>query len=170
MPSRATGYVALRSERATDHYIDDPEISARTFRGGYVFPGDRGYLDDQGRLHLLGRSDIINIGGSKVDRLEVERVIRDALPVTDVVVIEGRRAGSPAIRAVIEGDPAVITRASVIAACRARLSGYKVPAQVQVVKKFERDANGKVLRSFFDGLTPDEPLPDEPNAPDGRNN
>ncbi len=174
-PTGAPGDIAIRSPAAADHYIDDPEATARTFRDGYVVPGDRGYLDDQGRLHVLGRSDIINIGGSKVDRLEVERVIRDALPVTDVVVMEGRRAGSPAIRAVIEGDPAVVTRASVIAACRAKLSAYKVPAQVQVVEKFDRDANGKALKSFFEGLTPDEPpidaqRLDAPDAPDGENN
>ena len=170
-----TGAIAIKSPAASGHYIDDPEISARTFRDGYIFPGDRGYLDDQGRLHVLGRSDIINIGGANVDRLEVEQAIRDALPVKDVVVMEGERAGSPAIRAIIEGDPAVITRASVIAACRAKLSAYKVPAQVQVLEKFERDANGKVLRSFFEGLTPDEPpidaqRLDAPDAPDGENN
>lgn len=163
-PIGATGYVALRSERATDHYVDEPEISALTFRDGYVFPGDMGYLDDQGRLHVLGRSDVINIGGAKVDRLEVERVIRDALPVRDVAVMEGERAGLPVIRAMIEGDPAVITRQAVIAACRAKLSAYKIPALVEILEKFDRDANGKVLKSFFKDQA------SQPEAPGEQNN
>lgn len=163
-PMGVTGHVAIRSEGGPDHYVDDPDMSARTFRNGYIFPGDMGYLDDQGRLHVLGRTDIINIGGLKVDRLEVERVIRDALPVTDVVVMEGERGGLPAIRAVIEGDPARITRASVINACRAELSAYKIPAQVQIFEKFERDSNGKALRSFFDAHAPE---PHSPHGPDG---
>jgi long-chain acyl-CoA synthetase len=154
-PAGVTGDIAIRSPAASDRYVGDPEMSARTFRDGHVIPGDRGFLDDRGMLHVLGRSDIINIGGSKVDRLEVERVIRNALPITDVVVMEGRRAGLPAIRAVIEGDPARISRAAVIAACRAELSAHKIPALVQVVAKFQRDANGKVLKSFFDDLAPD---------------
>jgi long-chain acyl-CoA synthetase len=164
-PAGVTGHVAIRSEGGPDHYVGDPEMSAQTFRNGYIFPGDMGYLDDQGRLHVLGRADIINIGGLKVDRLEVERVIRDALPVADVVVMEGERAGLPAIRAVIEGDPAEITRAMVIKACRAELSAHKVPAQVQIFEKFERDINGKALRSFFDVHAPEPRSPRGPGGP-----
>ena len=166
-PKGETGMIAIKSPAAPDHYIGDPEMSARTFRDGYVFPGDMGYLDDQGRLHVLGRSDIINIGGISVDKLEIERVIRDALPVSDVVVMEGERAGSPAIRAVIEGDPASITRASVIAVCRAELSVHKIPAHVQVFENFKRDPNGKVLKSFFDDRIFEPTSPGAPDAPGG---
>jgi acyl-coenzyme A synthetase/AMP-(fatty) acid ligase len=171
-PTGVAGSIAIRSPAAATQYVGDPEMSARVFRDGQVFPGDRGYLDDQGRLHVVGRSDIINIGGFKVDRFEVERVIRDALPVTDVVVMEGERAGSPAVRAVIEGDPALVTREAVIAACRAKLSNYKVPAQIEVFRKFRRDANGKALRSYFDARTPErEPaVPAAPGIPDGAEN
>jgi acyl-coenzyme A synthetase/AMP-(fatty) acid ligase len=169
-PVGVTGHVAIRSEGGPDYYVDNPEMSARTFRDGYIFPGDMGYLDDQGRLHVLGRSDVINIGGFKVDLLEVERVIRDALPVSDVVVMEGERAGSPAIRAVIEGDPVLITRALVIAACRAKLSPQKIPAQIQVFEKFDRDPNGKVLKSFFDDRASGTSSPRAPDAPDGAGN
>lgn len=144
------GMIGIRSPAACDGYIGDPEAAARTFRGAYVFPGDRGYLDDAGRLHVLGRSDVINVGGDKVDPLEVEAVIRGALPVGDVVVLEGTRGGLPAVRAIVEADPARVNGGMVVTACRERLSAYKVPAFVEVRERLPRDANGKILRALLD--------------------
>ena len=149
-PPETPGSIGVRTPTAFDGYVGDPETTARAIRGGYVFAGDAGFLDSQGRLHLLGRSDVINIGGDKVDRLEVERVIRETLPVSDVVVLEGERSGHPVIRAVIEADPDEVSRSMVIEVCRARLARYKVPALVEVRKRFERDTAGKVLRASFD--------------------
>ncbi len=145
-----TGQVGIRSPASCGGYVNDPLNSSRTFRNGFVFPGDQGYLDKQGRLHVLGRSDIINIGGYKVDRLEVETVIMDALPVSDAIVIEATCNGLPVICAYVEADPALVNRSMVIKACRKKLSSHKVPSLVKIRVKFERDANGKVLRSFLD--------------------
>ncbi len=145
-----TGRVGIRSPAASDAYPGDPEATAETFRRGFVFPGDLGYVDDKGRLYVLGRSDVINIGGYKVDRLEVESVIRNRLPVRDVIVLEGRRAGLAIVRAVVEADPSLVSRARVIEICRENLSPYKVPARVDVHERLERDANGKVLRAFLE--------------------
>ena len=121
--------------------------SAKTFRHGYIFPGDKGYLDDSAALYVLGRSDIINIGGNKVDRLEVETVVRETLSVKEVIVIGGEQGGLPVVHAVIEADPDTVSRAMVIEACRKRLSDYKIPKLVTISAKLPRDANGKILKS-----------------------
>lgn len=144
-PAGTAGQIGVRSPAASSRYEGDPEMTAQTFRDGWVFLGDVGYFDDQGRLHLIGRSDIINIGGYKVDKLEVERVIRDSLPVADVVVMEATSAGLAVIRAVIEADPDRVTKTMVVEVCRESLSSYKVPRVVEIRRTFERDANGKVL-------------------------
>jgi acyl-coenzyme A synthetase/AMP-(fatty) acid ligase len=140
----------VRSPAACTEYEGDPDATARTFRNGYAFPGDRGYLDEAGVLHVIGRADVINVGGDKVDPLEVEAVIRDALPVADVVVLEGRRAGLPALRVIAEADPAQVTGAMIMALCRERLSPHKVPARVEVRERLPRDENGKVVRALLD--------------------
>ena len=114
-----------------------------------MFPGDAGYLDAQGGLHLLGRSDILNIGGYKVDCLEVEEAIRSALAVSVVIVMEGERAGLPVVRALVEADPDRVTGSMVREACRKRLSPYKVPALVEVLPILPRDANGKIQRALL---------------------
>jgi long-chain acyl-CoA synthetase len=149
-PTGTAGQIGIRSPATSSRYEGDPEASAKTFRNGWVFLGDVGKFDDSGNLHLIGRSDIISIGGHKVDKLEVERVIRDALPVTDVVVMEASSAGLPVVRAVIQADPDQVTKAMVVAACRKSLSSYKVPRIVEIRMTFERNAIGKVKASSFE--------------------
>jgi long-chain acyl-CoA synthetase len=150
------GEIGIRSPATCDGYAGDPESTARAFRRGWFFPGDRGHVDADGVLFVHGRSDVINVGGYKVDPLEVEAVIRQSLPVTEVVVLEARRDGRALVRAVVEADPAEVTRARVLAACRERLTPHKVPALVEIRARLERDANGKVIRARLDARAPGE--------------
>ncbi|HEX9837434.1 MAG TPA: AMP-binding protein [Alphaproteobacteria bacterium] len=151
LPAGAVGQIAIRSDGCSRSYVNDSVASAKVFRDGRVFPGDRGYLDSSGRLFVVGRDDVINVGGYKVDPLEVERVVREALPVGEVIVLAGTRADLPTVKVVVEADPARVTPAMVVAACRARLSPYKVPAEVEVRARIERTASGKIVRTSLDG-------------------
>ena len=123
-----------------------------TPEGAPTLTGDRGYLTAAGELYLVGRDDVINIGGYKVDRHEVEDVIRKAFPVTHVAVVKTERAGQPALRAVIEADPADVTAEAVIAVCRAQLVDYKVPARIEIYPELLRDGNGKVRMADLQSL------------------
>ncbi len=50
------GEVLLRSQAVMSGYFRDPRADARVFvRDGFVRTGDRGYVDQFGRLHLTGR-------------------------------------------------------------------------------------------------------------------
>jgi acyl-CoA synthetase (AMP-forming)/AMP-acid ligase II len=151
LPAGAIGRIAARSPAASAGYIGDPDSTPKVFHDGWVLPGDRGYLDQEGRLHVLGRDDVINIDGMKVDPLEVARAIRAALPVREVVVFAADRGGLPTLRAVVEADPARVTAKMVVEACRARLSNYKVPARVDVRNELERSGTGKILMSSLVG-------------------
>jgi acyl-coenzyme A synthetase/AMP-(fatty) acid ligase len=45
------------------------------FKDGYFYPGDLGFVDSAGRLHLEGRStDLINLGGVKVNPERIEAI------------------------------------------------------------------------------------------------
>jgi acyl-coenzyme A synthetase/AMP-(fatty) acid ligase len=143
LPPGAIGRVGIRSPGACTAYASPDHVLERI--DGHVFPGDKGRLDDQGCLHVMGRDDVYNIGGYKVDRCEVEAVIRSGLPVRFVAVLPFLRAGQPALRAVIEADRADVTAEAVLALCLDKLSDYKVPARVDIVEAVPRDANGKVL-------------------------
>ena len=147
LPPGERGRVGIRGPSVCAGYVDGLGDTGETFVDGWVFPGDTGYLDADDRLFVLGRDDVINIGGDKVDPLQVESVISDALPVRAVIVLAGERAGQPVVRAVVEADPEAVTRADVVAACRARLSAHKVPALVEIRAELPRNETGKVLRA-----------------------
>jgi Acyl-CoA synthetases (AMP-forming)/AMP-acid ligases II len=51
------GEVLLRSDAVMSGYFRDPAADARAFaRDGFVRTGDRGFVDRDGRLHLVGRT------------------------------------------------------------------------------------------------------------------
>jgi len=53
--------------QATEYWRDKPQTLA-TFKSTWFWPGDRGYLDEQGNLFVEGRSDeLINSGGAKLN-------------------------------------------------------------------------------------------------------
>ena len=75
-------------------YYKDPEATAATLRDGTVHTGDMGYLDDQGRLHLIGRKKnmIVMENGEKVFCPDVDREL-SALPGVKeaaVIYVDGR--------------------------------------------------------------------------------
>lgn len=140
--SFGVGRVGIRSPSVCAGYTGQDHVLVNI--EGYVLPGDKGFIDDIGRLHILGRDDVYNVGGYKVDRYEVESVIRTSFPITFVAVLPFERAGQPAVCAVLEADPESVTPERVMVACQRQLLAYKVPARVVVRLKLPRDSNGKV--------------------------
>jgi acyl-coenzyme A synthetase/AMP-(fatty) acid ligase len=67
LPSGEAGRVRLKSTYMSERYIEDPEMTARMFRGGWFYPGDFAMMRPDGRLKILGRTDdLLNIGGRKI--------------------------------------------------------------------------------------------------------
>src|SRR5205814_8805880 len=88
LPAGDVGHVCLRSPAAMLGYYRDPEATAAAFTAdGAVRTGDMGWVDDQGRLHLVGRSKEMYVrGGYNVFPLEVEAVLSTHAAVTAVAV------------------------------------------------------------------------------------
>lgn len=135
------GRVGIASPSCVKDYAYGDQRLAKI--GDYLLTGDKGRLDNDGNLYLSGRDDVINIGGYKVDRFEVENLIASLFPVSFVHVCHYDRAGQPSLRAIVETEAAV-TPQDIIAACKARLVAYKVPSRVDILASLPRDANGKV--------------------------
>ena len=73
------GMVRIRNGYMANAYIAEPAASARAFRDGWFYPGDIGYWGNSGELVVNGRvDDLINLGGVKIDPLEVEAALKSA--------------------------------------------------------------------------------------------
>lgn len=147
--------VEVRSQSMGTRYLNAPGLlESRITEDGHYRTGDLGYLKD-GSLVLTGRtSQVINVGGRKVDSVEVADVLRHADGVEDAVVLEVTdQHGSAALAAVLTGtprpDPAAVRRHA-----GALLAAHKVPTLLRVVERIPRGTTGKPsmaeLRRMFE--------------------
>src|SRR5439155_11180962 len=84
-PHGEPGEVWMRSPAQMTCYWRDPEATERTLAHGWLRTGDLGYLDDRGRLCLVGRDGEMFIrGGYNVFPAEVEAVLSSHRLVADV--------------------------------------------------------------------------------------
>lgn len=81
------GEVRIRSAGMVDGYDDNPAATARLFRNGWFYPGDRAVLSHTHRLTLRGRTDdLVNVGGFKVDCAALEEKLRETVTAPDLCV------------------------------------------------------------------------------------
>jgi acyl-CoA synthetase (AMP-forming)/AMP-acid ligase II len=105
----------------------------------------------EGRALFRGRaSDVINVGGFKVNPSEVEAVIRDVPGVRDVLVV-GKKSSvlgaMPQAIIVLEpGAEATLVQAEIIARCESRLPRPMVPRLFQFVERLDRSVAQKLIR------------------------
>src|SRR5207253_8251849 len=71
-----TGEVLVRGENVIAGYEGNEEANAQSFRDGWFYTGDTGYLDADGYLFLKGRiKEQINRGGEKIIPQEIDDVL-----------------------------------------------------------------------------------------------
>lgn len=76
LPIGEKGYVWLRTATIMQGYFNRVEATADILKGDWFFTGDKGYIDDQGRLVLSGRvRNEINKGGIKISPEELDMII-----------------------------------------------------------------------------------------------
>ncbi|MBI4798455.1 MAG: long-chain-fatty-acid--CoA ligase [Desulfarculus sp.] len=143
------GELVVKGEAMMKGYWQMPEASAERVRGGWLYTGDMGYLDDEGYVFIVDRkNDLIISGGKNIYPREVEEVLYEHPAVLEATVV-----GVPddywgeAVRAVVvlkEGMAA--TPEEIIAFCGQRLAGYKKPKTVELWQELPKSASGKLLR------------------------
>lgn len=117
---------------------------------GYFPTGDIGRLDSQGNLTITGRTRLlIDVGGLKVNPIEVEAVLLQHPAVSGCVVVQVRQSQTVArLKAIVTarqpGSPLDVQELRRFA--RERLAGYKVPRSFEVRDALPRTSTGKILR------------------------
>ncbi|MFF7726698.1 class I adenylate-forming enzyme family protein [Streptomyces sp. NPDC008001] len=136
--------IRVRSESMGSRYLNAPGVfEERVDDEGYYRTGDQGHLLD-GVLHLTGRtSRLVNVGGRKIDPIEIAEVLRAAPGVLDAVAFEAENQhGEPALAAVVAAGPGV-TAQSLRAHCAATLPSFKVPGILRLVDRIPANSIGK---------------------------
>ncbi|MCW2241708.1 AMP-binding protein [Azospirillum canadense] len=133
LPDGEVGEVEVRTPNAMIGYLDNPKATAEAFTDdGYLKTGDYGHrLPDGGMIFVSRIKDVLRIAGYLVSPTEIEEVIL-ALP--GVTVCQTVAASCPAgvrpIAFVVMAPGHTLDEAAALAACRAQLAVYKVPARI----------------------------------------
>jgi len=117
--------------------------------GGLMATGDRGRLDADGRLYVVGRADdMIVSGGENVFPRPVEEAIATLPEVADVAVlgVPDEQFGHRFAAYVVLRDGASLTAETLVDRLRDRLPRFSLPRDVHFLAELPRNPTGKVLR------------------------
>jgi acyl-coenzyme A synthetase/AMP-(fatty) acid ligase len=82
-PDGTIGYVRVQNGYLATGYLNNAAATATSFRDGWFYTGDLGMFGANGALQIIGRTgDVLNLGGLKVNALEMDQHLR-ALPGVD---------------------------------------------------------------------------------------
>jgi o-succinylbenzoate---CoA ligase len=140
--------VELRIAAGGEILVRGPMVARGALsRDGWLHTGDRGRIDEAGRLQVEGRlGNLIVTGGENVAAEEVEQALLAHPAVADADVV-----GTPdpewgeAVSAFVVVSGAVDAD-ELLAWCRKRLAAYKVPKRIEQVSGLPRSPAGKLLR------------------------
>ena len=146
-PVGEVGELWVQGAAVVDHYVNQPEETAKQFQDGWYQTRDLVRVDADGFVFFTGRrSEMLKIGGIRVYPLEIEQVIAQHPEVRGVVVVraEERLRGEVA-RAIVHTNPdSALDIRKVQAYCRDRMANYKVPRIVEFWSEIPKLPNGKI--------------------------
>jgi acyl-CoA synthetase (AMP-forming)/AMP-acid ligase II len=89
-------------------YENNPEASKQFFKDGWFYPGDVGYIREDGLIVLSARStDVVNIGGSKINLELLDQFLQNYEALQDgaaFVALDASGLEQIAVAIVVESD------------------------------------------------------------------
>jgi o-succinylbenzoate---CoA ligase len=135
--------ICVRGPSVSPGYVNHPP------REDWLHTGDVGYLDAEGYLYVLDRrDDLIVSGGENVYPAEVEAALlaHPAVEEAGVIGTQDAQWGRRVTGVVVRRAGGTVSAEELIAFCRQRLAGYKVPRAIEFRAALPRNAAGKLLR------------------------
>ena len=147
VPTGEVGSIFVRNDTQFDGYTSG---ATKDFHSGFMCSGDVGYLDEAGRLFVVGRDDeMIVSGGENVYPIEVEKTLAAHPEVAEAAVIgvDDEQYGQRLAAFVVLDAGASATADVLKQHVRDSLANYKVPREIVVLDELPRGSTGKVLRN-----------------------
>ncbi|MQM37017.1 Acetyl-coenzyme A synthetase [wastewater metagenome] len=136
-----------------------------TFHGHYL-SGDGGYLDEDGYLFVMGRTDdVINVSGHRLSTGAMEEVIGgyEAVAECAVVGLPDELKGQVPVGFVVLKDGVDMTpeavEAALVARVREEIGAVAALRRVMVVPRLPKTRSGKILRKTIRSLAQEDDVP-----------
>ena len=144
------GELWVRGPQVMRGYWQRPQDTASVLtEEGWLRTGDVAVLEPSGYIRIVDRKkDLINVSGFKVFPNEVESVVGEHPAVLECgcIGVPDSRSGQAVKIFVVLRPGATLAAEELLEFCRARLTPYKMPRQVEFRASLPKSQIGKVLR------------------------
>lgn len=153
LPFGEQGEIEISAPSQMKEYFGDDRATMKTLTSdGFIKTGDLGSQEDENSFLFIARmGDALRLGGFLTDPAEIENCLQKYPGISQAQVVGCEtRSGLKAFAFVTCDREDEIVEAQVLAHCKARLAGYKLPIGVIVIEGFPmtESANGlKIQRS-----------------------
>jgi fatty-acyl-CoA synthase len=142
------GEIMFRGNMTMKGYLKNEKATRAAFAGGWFHSGDLAVLHPDGYMKVKDRSkDIIISGGENISSLEVEDALyhHPAVLAVGVVARPDPKWGEAPCAYVELKDGASVTEEELVAHCRARMAGFKIPKSF-VFGPLPKTSTGKIQK------------------------
>ncbi len=149
MPLGDSGEIVLKGPQVAEGYYKKPEETKASFKDGWFYTGDIGYMDEEGYLYIEDRKkDMIIASGYNIYPREIDEVLFEHPKIKEACVIgisdSYRGETVKAFVSVKQGK--TLTESEIIEFCKDKLAPYKIPRKVAFLDELPKSAIGKILR------------------------
>jgi acyl-CoA synthetase (AMP-forming)/AMP-acid ligase II len=144
-----SGEVLAQGNVVLGGYWENPDATGEALEGGWFHTGDGGSLDDENYVIISDRKkDVIITGGENVSSIEVEDAVFSHPAVAEVAVIgvPDEKWGEMVTALVVVAEGETVTGEEIIAHCRGKIAGYKIPKRIEFRDELARTATGKIQK------------------------
>jgi long-chain acyl-CoA synthetase len=141
------GEIRVRGPQIMTGYRKRPAETAEALRGGWLYTGDLGEIDDDGYLFIRDRKKaMLLVSGFNVFPRELEEVLcqHQAVAEAAVIGVPDERSGSRLKAYVVARTGTVLDVATLERHCRANLAPYKVPREFLILDRMPKTSVGKI--------------------------
>jgi len=142
LPRGKVGELLVRSDSLMDGYFEDPALTKKAIRGGWLRTGDLALIGEDGLLYIKGRRDDMMIrAGMNIYPAEIENALSADERIREVRVYGYDAGGTQEIGITVCGDLSSV--AEVMQICRSKLPAHQIPSKIEIRDELERLSGGK---------------------------
>ncbi|ARD47949.1 long-chain fatty acid--CoA ligase [Sporosarcina sp. P33] len=144
-----SGEILIKGPQVMKGYWNNQVETNLSIRDGWLYTGDIGYMDEDGRFYIAGRKkELIIASGYNIYPIEVEEVLYEHPAVMEVCVygIPDSYRGETVKATIVLRKGMTCTEEELKEWCSDKLATYKVPRFYEFRDELPKTAVGKILR------------------------
>jgi long-chain acyl-CoA synthetase len=151
------GELRVRGPQMISSYWNRPEETSDAIREGWLYTGDIGFIDEDGRITIVDRKkDMVIVGGYNVYPREIDEVLfaHPEIQEAAAIGVPDSHRGEAIQAFVVTTEGATVSEDNIVDYCKEKLAKFKVPSAVNIVASLPKTPAAKIdkmaLRKTFE--------------------